>query len=503
MNSTCEEYVCLYVHEFATQSLLRLRAQMRCKPSVVMEGEPPLLHICSLNQPARSLGLEHGMTQVEVETFPSVTVLRRSHHEEDATKAVLLECAGSITSRVEGHDRNGAFACLLDIAGTYRLFGAPEALMRTLIERVRVHNISASAASSRNLYTALALARHAPPQSVHVVAPGREAEALAPLPLTVLDLTEEQAEMLALWGIRTLGMLAALPEVELVARMGQQGSQLHTLASGTMKHLFQPKHPPLTLAEHIELDAPVELLEAFLFVVNLMLEQVIVRASAHMVALASVTLSLTLAGNTTHVRTVRPALPCNDRNLWLKLLHLDLEAHPPQSAILAVTLQAEPGETSKVQLGLFAPQMPEPARLDVTLARIRAIVGEGNAGRAVLEDTHRAEAFRVEPFRVPTARLAINASQRLHTPRRRLRPPEPVRVSLRGGRPEHFTFRRQRYKVERAYGPWLTSGDWWQATLWKCEQWDLVARDDGGSTLFCCVVHDRMLMQWRMEALYD
>ena len=37
-----------------------------------------------------------------------------------------------------------------------------------------------------------------------------ESAALAPLPLSVLALSEEQAEKFTLWGIRTLGMLAAL-----------------------------------------------------------------------------------------------------------------------------------------------------------------------------------------------------------------------------------------------------------------------------------------------------
>ena len=51
------------------------------------------------------------------------------------------------------------------------------------------------------------------------------------------------------------------------------------------------------------------------------------------------------------------------------------------------------GSTSKVQLGLFSPQLPEAARLEVTLARIRAIVGEDCVGRAVLQDTHAPEGF--------------------------------------------------------------------------------------------------------------
>ncbi len=149
---------------------------------------------------------------------------------------------------------------------------------------------------------------------------GDEALALASLPLAVLDLTETQAETFALWGIRTLGMLAALPEKELIARMGQEGKRLRQLARGELPHLFQPVEPAFTLEERMELDSPVELLESLLFVVGVMLDQLILRATARILALASVTVTLTLDGGGTHTRTVRPALPTNDKQLWIKLL---------------------------------------------------------------------------------------------------------------------------------------------------------------------------------------
>ena len=55
---------------------------------------------------------------------------------------------------------------------------------------------------------------------------GAEAEALAKLPIAALGLDEEHAGTFALWGIGTLGELAALPEAELVARMGPRGAPM-------------------------------------------------------------------------------------------------------------------------------------------------------------------------------------------------------------------------------------------------------------------------------------
>jgi protein ImuB len=271
-----------------------------------------------------------------------------------------------------------------------------------------------------------------------------------------------------------------------------------------MPHLFLPVEPAFILEERMELDSAVELLDSLLFVVGVMLEQLILRAKARILALASVTITLSLEGGRSHTRTVRPALPTNDRQLWIKLLHLDLEAHPPQAGIVSLALTAEPGSTSTVQLGMFSPQLPEPARLDVTLARIRAIVGEDCVGRAVLRDTHQPDGFHMEPFTVPARGSPREPSGRPNrAAMRACRPAENVLVSLRDQRPESFLFREKHYGVEQAYGPWLQSGDWWNPTLWSLQQWELIARSRDGSQLCCCLTHELRQGSWQMVGLYD
>lgn len=550
-----ELYACVCAKEFPAQALLRLRPELRKRACVVMEGEPPLEQVCSLTRRARALGIARGMTKTEVETFPEAIELARSAQEEAATTSALLECAGAFSPRVEDRSENGVFLCALDIAGTERLFGPPQKLAQTLLERMHALGIAACIAVSRNFHAAVALTKGLTRRSpMQVVAAGEEIIALAPLPLSVLDLSEQQSEIFALWGIGTLGMLADLPEKELIARMGQDGRRLRQLARGERPHLFQPVEPVFALAERMELDMPVELLDSLLFVIGIMLDQLIVRAQNRILALAAVSVTLGLEGGATHTRTVRPALPTNDKHLWIKLLHLELEAHPPPAAILSVELIAEPGATSKVQLGLFAPQLPEPSRLDVTLARIRGLVGEGNVGRAVLKDTHAPDAFSMEEFRVPAQAAKksqralrnagyINSSKHVFPPslrdsekhwttsfptlkrganehcasgavnqvspapsrpaQRWLRPPEIIRMIVENNGPSTFVFREQTWFVERAYGPWLASGNWWNATRWQCEQWDVVAHARDGALLCCCVFRNALRNEWRMAALYD
>jgi len=504
MTAAAEHYACLYAREFPAQALLRMRPRSMDSACAVMDGDPPMQTVCAVNARARALGVEHGMTQVEVETFPDVTVFTRSRSEEDSAKSALLECAGCFSPRIELFGAGNIFTCVIDIAGTTMLFGPPAALAHNLQARVRALGIEAVVAVSSNFHAAVALAQSlSPHQPVQVVAAGDESAALSGLPLTVLDLDPEQAETFSLWGIETLGMLSALPEKNLVARMGQAGKRLRQLARGELPHLFRPVEPRFSLSERMELDSPVELLDSLLFVVGVILEQLIVRANARIVALSAVTITLQLEGGAAHARTVRPAVPTNNKQLWVRLLRLDLDAHPPLAAVLAVALDAEPGTTSKVQLGLFSPQLPEPSRLDVTLARIRAIVGEENVGRAVLLDSNAPDAFKLESFSVPSGDTENEAPAQLRGAARQLRPAENITVMLEAAKPARFSFRGQSYTAERAYGPWLANGDWWQPTLWGYEQWDLVARAADGAVLCCCAQRDLMHGGWQMAALYD
>jgi protein ImuB len=505
-----ERYACVDVKEFPLQALLRLRQELQNKPIAVLNGEPPFEQVCSLNDAARALGIALGMTRLEMEMFPTALALLRSRAEEAAARAALLECAEGFSPRVEDQSSDCCFTCVIDIAGTETLFGSPDTLGESLLKKTQALCVQASIAISSNFHASKCLARaysSGKCAGIRVVPRGMECTALSPLPLTVLDLSPEHAETFSMWGITTLGALANLQETELITRLGQPGKTMRQRARGESPHLFRAIETVLVLEERMELDSPVELLDSLLFIMGVMLDQLIVRAQSRILALASITLDLDLEGGTTHTRTVRPALPNNDRKLWLKLIHLDLQAHPPQAAILGLTLSAQPGSTSKVQLGLFSPQVPEPMRLDVTLARIRSIVGEGCAGQVVLKDTHRPEAFRVEPFAVPSSSTldAKPGTQRIAM--RQLRPAETVNVTLRNRQPASFVFRERRYTVERAYGPWSSGGDWWRPTLWSNEQWDLVARADDAADhatwLCCCLTRDLAHELWQVEALYD
>ena len=501
-------YVCVHVPEFPAQARLRLRPEGARAPVAILDGDPPFEAVCSTNRKALALGVHRGMTRTELSHFPGMTILRRSLEEEAAARAALLSAAAAFTPRIEvycaGQAEASSFVFVLDMSGTERIFGRPDQMVRRVEQALRALRLRCRLAVSGNFHVAVCVAAFA--QKATWILRGLERAALDGLPLTALGLTEDQRDTFALWGLHTVGELAQLPEVDVVVRLGQEGRRLRTLARGEHPHLMVPQEPAFALEEHLQFDFPVENLESLLFVLGPMLEQLVTRAEGHALAIASLTLTFALDGAKDFMHVLRPALPSNDKDSLLKVLHLDLQANPPGAGVLGIHVKAEPGKRSKVQTGLFSPPLPEPMRLDVLLARLRAVVGDGRVGKARLLDTHRSEAFTMERFAVPSTAATQAAGAQAAGAKaamRRFRPPVALCVQMSASEPCSFFYESTRYTVAEAYGPWRRSGDWWTEEVWSCEEWDVCATAPGGGSLLAVLCHDLLARRWQMDALYD
>jgi len=496
-----ELYACVYAREFPVQALLRLRPELRRKPVVVLDGEPPREQAYSVSLAAHKRGVRPGMTRVELDVLGTVSILRRSVTEEYSAKHALLQCLCQFSPRIQELPEETACAFIADLQGTEKLLGNTQTIARALVQQASAIGLVISVAIASSVFAALCCARGL--EGITIVARGQERQVLALLPLSVLRLTPEDEELFAFWGIRTLGSLAKLPEQELIARLGQRGQQLRQLAAGEYPHVIVPLEEDFPLQESMEFDCGLESLDSMLFVASPMLQQLLTRAQAHALALTALIVTCSLDGGAAYQRIIRPALPTSEHTVLLKLLHLDLIQHPPPAPILGFALQAETAQPSRAQLGLFAPQFPEPMRLEVLLARLSAIVRSDRVGAPELKDSHAREAFSIRKFTSPDEVSRTEVSARPYVAARILRPPERVIVQLREDCPSSLVFRSRRYRVLRAYGPWMNSGDWWKQECWSAEEWDVIAVSPLSEEISCKLAHDRMNGCWQIEAIYD
>ncbi len=534
-------FACLFVPDFPVEARLRVEPELRSQAVVILEGTVPLQKVFAVNEKAKHAGVEPGMSKIQIEACPGLALRARSLLQETAAHAALVDCAQSFSPRVED---TACDAILLDLSGLETLFGTPAKIAREMARLSSDLGLEVNVAVASNPDTALLAARGF--SGITVIPSGREDERLGSLPLDVLfglpDTDIVHLETLRRWGVRNLRALAALPEVPVSERMGQAGVRLQQLARGATSRTLVPVDPPQVFEEVIELDYPLLLLEPLAFLLARMLEHLCHRLSAH--ALCTQDLHLRLELNPTAQQEesagmngetgglIRPCLattqqfhrelhlpvPLLDPRVFLKLLQLDLNAHPPGAPIVKIHLSAEPARPRSAQGGLFLPPSPDPEKLEVTLARIAGIVGEDKVGSLALIDTHRPEGFRMQHFapRPPEENNKTMAeTQNAVTAMRILRPPAVATVTLHDGKPAKVVCPRRKEisgEVLWTAGPWRSSGDWWEQDGWARDEWDIaleqqfsVPNSQFSETRVALyrLVHDLLAGQWFVEGTYD
>jgi protein ImuB len=475
------EYAAIHIPEFPVVAWLRSDAAARSHALAVIEGIAPLQRVVSINRAARSQGVSRGMSKVQAEATGPLLFRNRSIAEETATFEDVLEIAERFSPRIEAlsgplnsyaQAHTLSVSLLIDRTGTETLFGTAEQYARKLKSELEAAGFPCSIATCSNAEASLLLARsHA--GVICVDTPDLE-KRLAPLPIALLRCDDATLTVFGRWGIRTLGELAALPETSLISRIGQRAKRLQRLARGTEDHLLVPEEADLILSETAQLDTPLVLLESLIFVVSPMLERIMRTAVERAYALRSITLSLQLEKAPTYQRHIRPAIATQNRDLLLKLLNLDLQSHPPQAAILGVTLTTEAARPHTAQRGLFQAQFPEPDKLDILLARLRSIAGDHNVGSAELCNSHRDDEVTMAFFRPSVLAVIPAPSKSSCLALRRFRPAQPVRVSLKNGTPSLLFWQGGRSDLAEVKGPWQSSGYWWDGRTWEADEWDAI-----------------------------
>ncbi|HSY92915.1 MAG TPA: DNA polymerase Y family protein [Candidatus Binatus sp.] len=543
-------FACIYVPNFPVAAALRTEPDLQPRALAILEGKPPLEKIFAVNNQAADMGIAPGMTKAQAELCADLALRPRSALQESSAHASLLDCAQSFSPCVEDAACDTA---LLDLAGMESLLGSLPEISRAIHHRAAALGLAVHVAVASNPDAAMLAARglcgagscgaSTLAHVVTIIPPGQEAERLGPLPVEVLfpdqlegDEKKSAARLLETldrWGIRNLRALAALPEVALSERLGQDGLRLQQLARGAVARTLVPVEEPMVFEEAVELEHPIVLLEPLAFLLNRLLEQICARLTARALSTQELRLTLELENFSARcestnyqqfVRTLRLPLPMLDVKVFLKLLQLDLNAHPPGAPIMKIHLAAEPARPRSAQGGLFLPPSPEPEKLELTLARIAGMVGENKVGALELLDTHHPDGFRMQRFvaepprkNAPEKSLDVAAKESPEqspeqssqpspvTALRRLRPPLRATVTLENGQPVRMACAKKKEvqgDVLWRAGPWRSSGDWWEREAWSRDEWDLALRNEDAVS-FYRVVHDLLGGGWFVEGTYD
>jgi protein ImuB len=306
-------------------------------------------------------------------------------------------------------------------------------------------------------------------------------------------------QILRRWGIRTLGQFAALEKKEVGLRLGSIGLELWDRAKGKTTRLLKLITPPESFEETFEFENEIETVEPLLFILRRFLQQLSLRLDALYLVANELQLEITFSDKSGYQHQFKIPEPTNNVEVLFRMLHTHLEDFKSESPIIAVTLKAGTTKPSFQQFSLFETALRDPARLSETLARLTALLGTERVGTPVLLDTHRPDAFRMEPF--SWSRPALGPGDK--TPPlpavalRRFRPPLPASMLLVKNEPTHFRGGALQGDVLDRKGPYPTSGNWWDEKSWARAEWDL---ELANGALCQCHSHDG---RWELDGIYD
>ncbi len=422
--------------------------------------------------------------------FAAIHIPQISEHGQ----ADLLAVAQQFSPIVE---QTAPDTVVIPVGGLRKLIGPPHQIASEIARRASRFHLTGNIGIAANPDTAILASRNR--QGVTIIPKGDESKYIGDFRIDTLPIEPETCEVLDRWGIRTLGDFSALPDDGIHERLGPAAVYLLQLSRGTADRPLKPLGSTIPYEERFELEYPLDLLESLLFILGRLVNELCGRLNRHTMSTPEMRLKLDLEGAPPNERTWQLPFATRDAKALLKLLQLDLEAHPPGAPVLAVTFALTPVDPRIVQHGLFVPQAPEPEKLELTLQKIRGMTGVANAGSPELLDTHRPNAWRmgaVKSQEVVSSQLSVVSSRLAF---RHFTPALKARVELREQKPARVFAEKVYGNVLQSAGPWRTSGDWWRDTAWDRDEWDISLNDGGLYRIYL----DRPVARWFVEGAYD
>ncbi|WP_280426723.1 DNA polymerase Y family protein [Nocardia carnea] len=473
---------------------------------------------------AREAGVRRGMRKREAQS--RCPELHIAQPDPDRDARLFEPVAAAVDSLASGIEILRPGLLVLPARGVIRYFGSAEAAVRQLLATLATAGVEARIGIADELPTAIVAARHST-----LVPPGRDAQFLAPLPITELaaesgPAEKERAALLDLLhrlGLRRIGDFAALTTAQVTSRFGADAIVAHRLARALPDRPPAARSLPPEVAVRLPCEPPIDRVDAAAFTGRLLATRLTANLSAASLACTRLEIRAETEAGEELSRVWRCAEPLTadgvaDRVRW----QLDgwLTRPPGDCPTAAITglhlIPVEVAPAAALQLGLWGDTGSGDERAMRALVRVQGLLG-GDAVRVGVLSGGRGPAERVTmvtfgdepapdtdpappwPGRMPEPAPAVLMLDR---PRVALEAADgtPVRITARGlfsGPPARLRWGRASWRLTAWAGPWLLDELWWapgtspaaraQVELPGPHSLLLLARDD----------------RWCVEGLYD
>jgi protein ImuB len=435
--------------------------------AVATAGGP---RIAALNEAAEAAGLALGEPLADARAKAGVLQVRAVDAEADdaALRRLALWATRYTPTATPWDEDNGADGFFLDIEGAAHLFGGEDHLLADLAGRLQNFGLPARLAVASTPGAAWALARFHAARG-RILPPGKEATALAPLPIDALRLSSQTRAMLRRLGFKTIGTLLDKPRAPFAARFPAELLRRLDQALGRIDEPLVPIVAPPVYHSLNYLLEPIFTQEAIVARARRLMATLTHVLTRDDVGARAVRLCLYRVDGAVKAIDIGLTLPTRSVAHVARLIELKLEALAAtqdcgfgfEAIGLAVTL-AEPMPARQTEFVATADRDCT-ERCAALIDALRQRLGPASVRRFAPVASHLPERAEILS---PTDSEAPAWPEPEQNPRPLLLLPraEPTEVTalVPDGPPRRFCWRGVTYDVTGAQGPERIAAEWWR-----------------------------------------
>jgi nucleotidyltransferase/DNA polymerase involved in DNA repair len=333
----------VYVSHFPCAVEVQRQSELARRPLIVGDAEQPK-RVFDRSASAGAEGVRRGMTIRQALSVcpdavlvPPDLVLYRGKWE------LILDALNDISPEVEDEEWGRAYVNVSGLESHYR---GDAALSEHVIEAVRhASGLDASVGIANGKFTAFAAATEN-----MVVPAGGEGAFLAPLRVELLPVERDVLSRLRLFGLETIGEVAALTLPELQSQFGFEGRRLWQLANGIDADPLRPRLLDEKVEASLSFESPVAGIDVMVAAAKQLLSRLLPSLRGR--AARQITLQAELTTGRGWERQVVLREAVSESNRLGFVLRSSLQNAPPPNAVRSILLRLS-GLTGEVGKQLF------------------------------------------------------------------------------------------------------------------------------------------------------
>ena len=423
------------------------------------------LRLAAVDQAARSLGLEPGMTLADARA--RVPELQAVERDEAADRAWLERLADGCVRYTPMVALDAPDGVILDMTGCTHLLGGERGLAADVERRMAALRMTMRPAFAGAPKAAHALARY------QALRAKDEQATIRKLPVAALELVPEATQGLLRAGLKTVGELARRPMATIAARFGGEAvSALRELLGEAAKPI-KPRMPVAPIFAERRFAEPVARTEYALQVLGELAAESARQLEERGEGGRRFEAYFFRSDGLVRPLAVETSRPSRDPALVMRLMNERIEALSDPidpgfgfDLIRLAVPRTEPLAVTQLKLeGGTAREADVAALVD----RLSTRLGRDRVRRLAPQDTHIPEQMQLALPAVEAGRPAASwprpaAGEPPMRPLHLFDPPQPIDViaEVPDGPPHRFRWRRKFHEVKRFEGQERIASEWWR-----------------------------------------